>query len=154
MKTAVLYLFLVGAPVLGLFAVLRTGERLVPPHSVGGAWVLEDPSLSVTEHPCIGLEFEVERPTVSVAQSGPRVVLTFNNTARTVFIGELRDSAITARPQDRALGGRCADLTLQLEPAAPTPDGRPRFVGAIHASGCADCEPIPIAIRRRLTPAR
>lgn len=154
MKTAALYLFLVGVPLLGLFAVLRTGERLVPPHSVGGAWVLEDPSLSVTEHPCIRLEFDVERPALTIAQSGPRVVLTFNNTIYTVFIGQLRDSAITARPQPLALDGPCADLTLQLQPSAPTPDGRPRFAGSIHTPGCADCEPIPMAIRRRLTPPR
>jgi hypothetical protein len=41
LKSAALYLLMVGVPLLGLVAILHWGESIAPPPHVGGAWSIE-----------------------------------------------------------------------------------------------------------------
>ena len=53
LKTAVVYLVLVGVPLLGLFVVLRWGAAIEPPAHVGGAWAIERACSAMPKAPAI-----------------------------------------------------------------------------------------------------
>lgn len=149
MKSAAWYVLLVIAPLAGLLAVLRVGERLTPPRAVWGVWHIEEPWLLLDGHACIQVQFEADRPSVSISQSGPRVTLVFNDVRRTTFEGKIDRSRLVARPAHQPDPVECEDLTLQLEFGPPTPDGRPRLVGKAGTPGCPACEEIALGLRRR-----
>jgi hypothetical protein len=95
MKAAIHYVFLVGIPVLIVFILLRTGENtLIGPASVGGNWLLEIPSQTESAS-CSDFTFGSEEPMLNISQSGPHLVLTFNDENHTTLAGKLTDLTIT-----------------------------------------------------------
>jgi hypothetical protein len=81
MKSVLLYLLLVGIPVAGVATVLRAGRTIVPPPYVGGTWRLTmAPDSLCRVDPPDSLHMLVE-------QSGPHIVVTFNDSAKTRLKG-------------------------------------------------------------------
>ncbi|HEX8299802.1 MAG TPA: hypothetical protein VF594_11640, partial [Rubricoccaceae bacterium] len=62
MKSALLYIILVGLPLLGVFAVLRLGEAAEAPPAVGGEWRVVE-----------GAQCAVPDSTIRIEQSGKYV---------------------------------------------------------------------------------
>jgi hypothetical protein len=153
MKTVLIYVLLVGAPLLGLLGILRAGERIVPPRHVGGEWAVEPALAAALLAACPDLVFPAAGPTLDVSQSGTRAVVTLNDSAATTLDARLDGVALAAATGEGspACGGRGLRLaaTLREDP------GPPRLDGALTVPGCPSCAPVPLrAARLPATPAR
>jgi hypothetical protein len=146
MKTAIIYILLVGAPLLGLLGILRAGERIVPPHHVGGEWVVEPAFAAALRAACPDLVFPAAGPRLDVSQSGTRAVLTLNDTAGAVLDARLDGVALssTTRRGSAACGGRGLRLEVTLSPDPQSP----RLDGAATVPGCRSCAPVPFRAAR------
>jgi hypothetical protein len=110
-RSVLLYLLLVGTPLLGVFELLRIGQRLTPPISVAGTWTVErsatDFSVVPNERPRLG-------PTIlTITQSGPHLVVVLNDDKGTTLEGEILGSIINAGVSSRS-------ATLDASTSAPT----------------------------------
>ncbi len=153
MKTVLIYLLLVGAPLLGLLGILRAGERIVPPRHVGGEWVLEPAFAAALRAACPDLGFPAAGPALAVSQSGTRAVLTLGDTAATTLDARLDGESLAAATRDgsAACGGRGLRLAATLRPGPASP----RLDGAVTVPGCRSCAPVPFrAARAAATPTR
>lgn len=97
MKLVLLYLALVGTPLLGLLGILRIGETLDVPVSIGGTWTVEPATAQAIQRSCVSLELPDRDPEMTVSQSGRYVQVRFNDAARTSMIGRLRAHTLTVR---------------------------------------------------------
>lgn len=153
MKTLLIYVLLVGAPLLGLLGILRAGERIVPPRHVGGAWAAEPAVAAALRAACPDLVFPAAGPVLDVSQSGTRAVVTLNDSAATALDARLDGDVLTAVTEagSAACGGRGLRLaaTLREDPGPASLDG------ALSVPGCPSCAPAPLrAARLPATPAR
>lgn len=119
MKAVMHYIFLVGIPVLIVLLLLQAGERyLRAPVSVGGNWKLLPFSDTLTT-PCSELAFGAEDPLMNISQSGPHLVLKFNDEALTTLPGTLNGFDISGtshsytHPESITLQ---ATVSLDVEP--------------------------------------
>jgi hypothetical protein len=153
-KLLLIYLFLVGFPLLGLLAILRTGERLTPPQSLGGAWKLEADFTSLASKACQDLLLDVKQPFLIISQSGPALALTLNNSRQTTLPGTVQNARIAAgisRPA--AVAAECSNPeAIRLEADIAREAGQRILVGALSIAGCSDCAPIPFRARRQSPP--
>ncbi len=124
MKSALLYLVLVGLPVLGVVGILRLGESIEPPPSVGGVWrVAGGASCAVPEG-----AFEIE-------QSGVFLHVLFPG--RPAVPARLRAGAFAGAGGARArIAPGCASEPVRIE-ARTVAAGR--LEGRIGTPGCAGC---------------
>ena len=96
MRAVLLYLVLVGLPVLGICGLLRVGQTLSAPISLAGRW---NAQLSVASPlgSSVGGPLIHPGPTVlSISQSGSQVFLTFDDIQKTTLIGNIQDLTIDA----------------------------------------------------------
>jgi|GEM_PF-2074707 len=94
MRVVLLYLGLVGLPVLGIVGLLQVGQTLSAPISLAGTWnaQLNPESESTAADP--GL---LPQPMVlTITQSGPDVVLVFDDNQRTTLVGKIEGATIDA----------------------------------------------------------
>ena len=153
MKTILIYVLLVGAPLLGLLGILRAGERIVPPRHVGGGWAAEPALAAALRAACPDLVFPAAGPALDVSQSGTRAVVTLNDPAATALDARLDGDALTAATEEgsAACGGRGLRLAATLREDADAP----RLDGALSVPGCPSCAPVRFrAARLPATPAR
>jgi hypothetical protein len=101
MKSILLYLFLVGVPLLGIVGLLQVGQSLSAPISLAGKWTAQlvpaQPQDLASEDWLLG----GGSTTLSITQSGPNFRLTFDDTPGKVFEGSIREMTINARVLDR-----------------------------------------------------
>ena len=134
MKTIAIYLLLVGAPLLGLLGILRAGERIVPPHHVGGEWRLDPAFAAALRAACPDLAFPAAGPALDVSQSGTRAVLTLNDSASTTLDARLEGESLMASADRRSAAcGGALRLSATLR---PHPRG-PELSGAAFVPGSA-----------------
>ena len=124
-KPVLLYLVLVGIPVLGILGLLQVGQTLSAPISLAGTWSahLDAPN----GNSIAGNHLLHAGPTVlNISQSGPQVTLAFNDDQKTTLVGNVRAMDINAvgSGQDGATGKSAttsiyltAKLERQTEPA-------------------------------------
>ncbi len=128
MRSALLYLVLVGVPTLGVLATLRTGERIDAPSHVGGRWrVAQGDGCALRP----GDEIEV-------VQSGEHLSVTWPGGARAR--GHVRDGRLDVpRPDDGRVCPGCSPAPARL--TAAVPPGRAevtRIAGVeVLCEGCA-----------------
>lgn len=146
MKTVLIYVLLVGAPLLGLLGILRAGERIGPPRHVGGEWALEPAFAAALRAACADLVFPAAGPRLDVSQSGTRAVLTLNDTAATALDARLDGESLAAATKEgsAACGGRGLRLAATLRPDPRSP----QLDGAATVPGCRSCAPVPFRATR------
>jgi hypothetical protein len=96
MKPILLYLILVGLPVLAIFGLLRAGQKLSAPISLAGAW---NAQLNLENPPDSSVRTALIHPgptVLSITQSGPHVFLTFDELQTTTLIGNVQDLTVYA----------------------------------------------------------
>ena len=120
LKTAAVYLVLVGAPLLGMFAVLHWGASLQPPAHIGGAWSVEQA--------CSAVPTPTE---LVVDQSGK--FLRAKLSAGVVGRGRLEGDRITATVVSNV--GACSGEELAVDARV---EGE-RLVGTIRGATCSAC---------------
>jgi hypothetical protein len=134
MRSALIYLGLVGGPILGLLGILEAGKRLVPPPSIGGVWVVQEP-LGGELARCLGPGIRLE-----IEQSGVRAQVTLDS-LRTVVNVELRADSIAGLGPAPA-GGGCPGGTLSLRAKLEGDGAMPReMTGALALADCPACSP-------------
>lgn len=136
MKSIVMYLLLVGIPVLLVIGVLQFGSSLTPPISVGGVWNVEVPAQ--TANLCGITAFHSDQPALTISQSGSNLQLTFNDEAKTSLSGVLEDTNGTSGDRSQAtITARVSnsqELTLRATvDRASTPN---RLRAELNAAGC------------------
>jgi|SRR5882672_8663517 len=101
MKSILLYLLLVGVPLLGIVGLLQVGQSLAAPISLAGKWTAQlvpaQPQGLAGEDWLLG----DGSTTLSITQSGPNFRLTFDDSPGTVFEGSIQDMTINASVLDR-----------------------------------------------------
>jgi hypothetical protein len=120
LKSAALYLLMVGVPLLGLVAILHWGESITPPPHVGGAWTIEAA--------CSGVPAEQG---LVVDQSGRFLRAKFVDGV--AGKGRLEGDRFTATIT--ATVGACAGHELGIDARLDNE----RLVGTIHGPQCSAC---------------
>ena len=149
MKTVITYGMLVGLPILGVLLILRLGQNLTPPLSVGGQWsmALSPSALSLTEAGCTAAGEDFTSVTLAIAQSGPKLVLTLDTDPTTQLAGVITEVRVNANAQTSkpATGPAITQLEATVDRAAE-PD---QLVGALTLPGCST--PLPFTAVRQPT---
>jgi hypothetical protein len=122
------YVLLVGAPLLGLAAILAGGRQMRAPALVAGAWNIECATAA-------GAKCSLVPRAVTIAQAGPRVDITAGG-RHPVAVGLIEGATLRLRltgaaqpcPQEMALRISGPPRRRSLEGRGFAPDG----------SGCAD----------------
>jgi hypothetical protein len=148
------YLCLVGMPLVGLMGVLRAGQRLVAPASIGGSWTMAADLSTLTATPCTTL-LSAKQPLLTLAQSGSSIVATLNDVERTTLTGTLHDTTLTmgeasGPPANAATS--CADA-MYLNATVDT-RAVPRVITGVVGIHCPDpgsgCGSVPFrAVRQQ-----
>ncbi|MCC6642500.1 MAG: hypothetical protein IT386_15175 [Deltaproteobacteria bacterium] len=150
MKIVLLYLVLVGLPVLGVVGILRLGGRLGAPPDIGGVWRAEIAPAAQLVPPCV--ELAPDAPAFDVEQSGVHADVTLNDPARTRLEAILRGTRLWGRAASLPMLGtaRAACPQAPLELAADfIMDGRvAQLAGQLWAGGCAACAPVSFRAER------
>jgi hypothetical protein len=153
-KLIVAYLLLVGAPLLGLLGILRSGRHLSAPVSVGGTWNLEEDLTPLAGSGCKEAFANISQPFFAISQSGSRLTLTLNNPEQTTLPGTILQNTLTVGtdPAKSADEGshRCRhpqDIHLQAEINL---QGQQReLTGTLSVAGCPDCPALPFRAVRQ-----
>ena len=154
MRPLLLYLGLVGAPLLGLFAILEAGKKIVPPRSIGGEWEVEEAFSRESASLCLGPEFARQPLVLHIAQSGTRAELSFGDRERLTLSAVLRGDSLVA-DGDAPAGTVCPTGTLGLRARLLGEGGAERLSGVLTRVGCEECGGTPFtALRRRVAADR
>jgi hypothetical protein len=152
------YLLLVGLPALGLLGVLRAGQRLTPPISVGGAWNLDADYSAMGSVPCAQLLGSIKQPFFTISQSGTSLVFNLNDTGRSTFPGDILGSAMTMGTGGFSTSSNphaeCGDpQAIHLEGAISSEGDQRIFAGSLGIRDCAQCTPVSFRAVRQAPPA-
>lgn len=131
LKTVLLYLLLVGIPAYGVATIIRLGERIRPPLSVGGIWRLD----AVSDAACAGRPLP-DSLVATIDQSGPHLRVHLNRLANPLE-GELTGSRFDV-----------TDGTLRITAQLPLDTGLHVLTGSIAGLTCAGGMPVPVTGQR------
>jgi hypothetical protein len=95
MKKVLLYLILVGIPVLAVLGILQLGRGLTAPIAVAGTWNIEKNSPLTTVSTCGALPISSDKPALTIIQAGSHLQLRFNDKDSTTLTGELHEQTIS-----------------------------------------------------------
>ncbi len=138
MKSVLLYLILVGVPVLGVLGVLRLGEQIVPPAAIGGRWQVEGGGGA-----CV-----VPGGTFSVAQSGEFLHVSISG--RADLPARLRNGVLSAEGGARdGISPGCGQSPVRIRARVGSGE---RMEGSIGMPGCAGCPLQPFSAVRVVSP--
>jgi hypothetical protein len=130
-KALALYLVLVGIPVLGVSTIVRMGEKITPPVSVGGIWRAQArPDSSCQDEPF------PDSLVMNVAQSGPQLIVHLNARTRPL-IGAVDDTIV-----------QVADGNLIVRGVLSSDTSRHVMIGEITGLPCASGLPAVFTAQR------
>ena len=140
MRMVLLYLFLIGAPALGVLGLLRMGRDLTPPISIKGTWITEIVPQASGEQPCEeALRFN--HKTLTILQSGLYLLLKFDDEKGTTLDGQIQNATVTAEARHRSAAAASAQtdaaaisIEANLDRQPPEPE---RLRGELTLDGCA-----------------
>lgn len=139
----VAYVFLVVLPVFGLVGILRSGQTLKAPASMGGVWALQVAATRGTMPACMSaLGFDLDTP-VTISQSGKNLAINAGKTGGTGLIEGTRLQAALRLVGTPLPALSCGGEGSVLLMAAIEPGTSPRVLsGTLSFAGCPSCEPV------------
>jgi hypothetical protein len=150
MKAVLLYLVLVGLPVLGVLGILRIGGGLSAPPNLRGGWRGGLSPAAQLVPPCV--ELSSDAAVFDITQSGVHVSVTLNDAARTHLDASLLGPRLWGRAERLPLVGTarsaCPDAPLELAAEVVREGDVPQLVGNLWAGGCAACAPVSFRAER------
>jgi hypothetical protein len=157
-KFLVIYVLLVGLPLLGLAGVLRSGRGLRAPISVDGVWRFRTDSANLPAGGCGQPLASLQDSLVTISQSGKGLVVSLNNGAPAAGSGVIEGTTLNATvplPETSANAPGCASDNLLTLRATIDPKADPRSMqGTISANGCASCASVQYQAVRQTRSAR
>lgn len=148
MKTLLLYLALVGLPLLGLTGILYLGERLVPPRGVGGTWELTLDSRAEATTACVRREDHSGHAELVMLQSGSRLEMRFSDEAQTRMAGTIHADSIQGRARGAGPPACAGEGRLRLQARVQQEGDGLRMTGQLTATHCA-CDPVSFTAARK-----
>jgi hypothetical protein len=152
------YILFVGVPAVGLLAIVRAGQRLTPPISVGGAWNVNANFNSLGSAACAELLNGIKQPFFTISQSGGDLVFTLNDTGKSAVAGTLQGATLamgTDQPGASAsASGGCGDpQNVYLSGMISKQGDQRELTGTLGVSDCAQCVAIPFRAVRQAAEA-
>jgi hypothetical protein len=150
-RLVVTYVLLVGLPLVLLLAILRAGNHLRAPLSVGGDWIVTADLTPIAGTRCKELLDNIKQPFINVSQSGSKLIFNLNDKAGTTILGALQGATLTMA-QDGALSstGGCADPEAIYLKAKVENQGPERIMtGVLGFRGCDACAPVSFRAVRK-----
>ncbi len=136
MRTALLYLLLVGVPLVGVTAILYVGAGLEAPRAVSGLWTL---ALAAGPAPaCVAGDGD-DDPMLRISQSGPRLEVRLVGVGgeRIDLRGRLQGDHLLARSRLLLLPGCVHPGSLLLDARLETEEDARLLHGVLTGEGCA-----------------
>ena len=97
MRSVLLYLSLVGLPLLGIAGALNLGQGIKPPLSVAGTWDLDLQPPASCSLDCSHERISTGAVLLKIAQSGPDLVLNLNDPLEVELTGIVSEMTVEAR---------------------------------------------------------
>jgi hypothetical protein len=148
---ALAYILLVGLPIVGLVAVLRTGRTLKAPISVDGAWQLQADPVRLAALPCGKALTDVDSALV-ISQSGSNFTLNISNVPKSRGFGVLGGRNLTASltpGEEWSAQTSCAGNELALT-ATIDPNTAPHaLTGTLSVKNCPSCDAVEFRATRQ-----
>jgi hypothetical protein len=124
MRSVLLYISMVGLPIVGMVAALHLGRGLAAPASVAGVWRVE------LVEPAGGIQRCNEAaapapPSLQIIQSGRRIAISVGEEKKVAAVGEIREATLTA-----------AGDSLQVKARLHREGDRTRLQGFISLKVC------------------
>ena len=139
------YVLLVGVPLLVLLTTLHAGADLTAPPALSGEWMIESAAGN-----CAGPLAGAGQTPISIYQTGPELLITFNDPRRTTLAGTVENGRIAAVSNTTAHCG----AALRLEAAIAGKPGQRSLLGQLLPDGCGKCAPVPFRANKVGTPGR
>jgi hypothetical protein len=108
MKLAIAYLFLIGIPIFCVIGILRLGENLTAPVAVKGVWLVDKQLEDSNTTSCGEYLNMLGWKEMTISQSGPDLVISFNDISHTTLLGTIDALEISAQ-------GKNPNTPIQLE---------------------------------------
>ena len=138
MKPILLYLLLVGIPVLAIAGILNYGGRLEAPPPIGGSWQLAPSVPTGSGHACLDIP---SGTALEISQSGVYLALILKDPFNARFSGRIEHAQVEATG-GAAWASGCFGHPLVLRAHLQTEGGEARLVGSLAAAKCGACSPI------------
>ena len=148
----VAYILLVGIPLLGLAAVLKSGRTIAAPVSVDGVWKMETPASFASALPCGNSLALLSNGPIVISQSGKTLLLTLSRGSKATVPGAIEGSVIRASiaPGNISSEGGCdGDRTFNLTATLDLKSDPRTMSGTLTMEGCSSCMPIEFRAARQ-----
>lgn len=146
-KSVMLYLVLVGTPLIGLLGIIEAGEKITPPRSVGGVWELVGDTGTELADSCLAADFTRPPSGLAVSQSGPYLELSFDGRPKLALAATLAGAEVTGSFALR--GGAECSLSARIT-TEPTGD---RMTVTLTEKSCPRCAATRFDAIRQPTPS-
>jgi len=152
------YIILVGLPIVGLAAALKSGRTLTAPISVDGVWTLQTDPVQLAALPCAKSLTSVQDTTLAISQSGKNFTLSVANWPKSIGSGRIEGTKLTASliPPDlwttQAGCGSGRELSI-----VATVDGKATsrsLQGTFSVNDCPSCATVRFHGFRQAPPAK
>lgn len=148
-----LYLALVGLPLLGVLGVLHLGSTITAPASIAGEWQLDGELNANDDTPCAHTLSGFHQASVTISQSGKFLEITLPNVTRDRLRGSLSGDKLLAEARPALFGDDVFHL-LRISGRIGEEDGRPTIHGLLAMPRRIDCVPVPFRAYRAPDTAR
>jgi len=138
------YVLLVGVPLLVLLSTLHAGADLTAPPALSGEWMIES-----TAGNCTGPLAGAGRTPMSIYQTGPDLLVTFNDPRKTTLAGTVENGHVAAVSNTTNCGA-----AFRLEAAAAGKPPQRSLLGRLLPDGCGKCAPVSFRANKVATPGR
>jgi hypothetical protein len=152
------YILLVGLPIVGLVAVIKSGRGLTAPISVDGLWRIQVDPESLASLPCGKAIAENPETTLAISQSGKNFTLSLANGPRSTSSGTIDSAAVKASiapaPDWSAQAGCGASQGLTLVATVDAKADPRTLAGHLSANNCPTCGVVPFHAVRQNPPVK
>lgn len=140
---ALAYVLLVALPLFGLAGVLRSGQKLSAPMSVGGVWKIAANQDQLAGFPC-GKSVLAQNAAFTISQSGTTFTLNTLPPALSGTSGSVEGNTIRTilLPSGAAKEAGCGDHSLALVASVDTKASPRTLQGSLRVESCPACAAI------------
>ncbi len=135
LRAILLYLLLVGTPVLGILGLLRVGQSLTPPISMRGTWTVQLSLQTADSTSCASAVSGSDQAVLAISQSGPQLQLILKGKEWIALAGEIHDTTVTAEGPS-ASAGAGASSSIHLNARVDRQAKPNRLLGQITFPNC------------------
>jgi hypothetical protein len=147
------YVLFVGIPLLILIGTLRAGGHVTALPTLSGEWIVQARETPPPDR-CGGPLANAAQPAISVYQTGPDLLITFNDSRQTTLAARLENGRIAGTANRAAAPANCgSNAAIRFEAGLTGTAGRRSLLGQLSFDGCASCAPVQFVATRPALPA-